>query len=192
MRFATPILAGGQRLHVQPEPQGGKMTTLYAQPYDISARGFYFDSATDYQAKAARNRNDCGGIVEEYEIQFIDGERIDAELFSALGVHQGDIEAFLEAAEDWSHDEKVRVIIATQEAGYRFNLGTDTPDKFEVDLYECDSLRDLAVQFVDEGLFGEIPERLQYYLDFDAIARDLAMDYAETVIDDARYIYRCA
>jgi len=29
------------------------MTKLYAQPYDISARGFYFDSANEYDAKAA-------------------------------------------------------------------------------------------------------------------------------------------
>ena len=52
------------------------MTQLHAQPYDISAQGFYFDTAEEYRQKAAKNRNDFGGIVEEYEIQFIDGDSI--------------------------------------------------------------------------------------------------------------------
>jgi hypothetical protein len=34
------------------------MTQLHAQPYDISASGFYFDSLKDYQAKAVNARND--------------------------------------------------------------------------------------------------------------------------------------
>ncbi|TXG84750.1 MAG: antirestriction protein ArdA [Sphingomonadales bacterium] len=167
------------------------MIKLFAQPYDISASGFYFESADEYAAKAATNRNDWGGIVEEYEIQFIDGEGLDAELFRALNVHQGSFAAFLDAAEDWSDDDKIRVIIATGEAGYQFDLGTDSPDRFDIDLYECDSMRDLAMQFVDDGLFGEIPDQLQHYLDYDAIARDLAMDYSQAVIDDRRYLYRC-
>ena len=54
-----------------------------------------------------------------------------------------------------------------------------------------DSLRELAEHFVDDGLFGEIPERLQFYLDFDAIARDLGLDYAETEIAGIRLVYRC-
>lgn len=55
-----------------------------------------------------------------------------------------------------------------------------------------DSMKELTEQFVDEGLFADIPERLKYYLDHDAIARDLSMDYAETEIAGQRLIYRCA
>ncbi len=40
--------------------------------------------------------------------------------------------------------------------------------------------------------FGDIPERIQCYLDFDAIARDLGMDYSETRIAGTDYIYRVA
>ena len=53
-------------------------------------------------------------------------------------------------------------------------------------------LRELAEHFVDEGLFGEIPEHLAAYIDYDAIARDLDMDYAEAEIAGMRLIYRCA
>jgi len=80
------------------------MTTLYAQPYDISATGFYFDSGEEYRQQAAKNRNDFGGIVEEYEIQFIDGEDIDCKLFEALSVNQATFGKYLErGAEAQNH-----------------------------------------------------------------------------------------
>ena len=167
------------------------MTQLHAQPYDLSASGFYFASMEEYNAKASALRNDYGQPVEEFEIQFIDGEGLDAALFQALSVHQGNIGAYFDAVDEWDDQDKIKVIIAVGEAGYSFVLGTDGPDNFEVDLYECDTMRELAEQFVDEGLFGEIPKALENYLDYDAIARDLSMDYGQTTIDGTHYIYRC-
>ena len=154
------------------------MTKLYAQPYDITANGFYFETVEEYNTQASKLRNFYGQPVEEYELQFIDGEDIDAALFSALSVHQGNFPSYLEAVAKWREEEKIKVIIAVGEAGYKFNLGEDTPDQFEIDLYELDSLKDLAEQFVEEGLFGEIPASIRNYLDYDAIARDLSMDYS--------------
>lgn len=168
------------------------MTTLYAQPYDISATGFYFESADDYAAKAAKLRNAYGQPVEEFEIQFIDGETLNAQLFEALSVNQANLNGYFEAAEDWSEDDKIKTIIAVGEVGYSFDLGKDEPSKFDIDLYQIDSLRDLAVQFVDDGLFGEIPKAIENYLDYDAIARDLGIDYATVTIDGTRYAYRAA
>jgi hypothetical protein len=49
------------------------MTTFYAQPYDITATGFYFKTAEEYQEKAGRLRNSADRPVEEFELQFIDG-----------------------------------------------------------------------------------------------------------------------
>ena len=167
------------------------MTELFAQPYDITAQGFYFKTAEEYQEKSAKARNASGFPVEEYEIQFIDGESIDAALFEALGVHQGNFPQFLDACDTWDDHQKRKTIIAVGEYGYTFDLKTGDPEDFEVDIYEVDSLRELAEQFVDDGLFGDIPERLQNYLDYDAIARDLSMDYSETTIDGTRLVYRC-
>ena len=168
------------------------MTELHAQPYDISAQGFYFRTAAEYQEKAAKVRNDFGFPVEEFEIQFIDGESIDAALFEALRVDQCTFPHFLEACDAWDDDQKRKVIIAVGECGYSFDLKSGDPDDFDVDIYELDSLRELAMQFVDDGLWGEIPEHLQNYLDYDAMARDLGMDYSETTIAGKRLIYRCA
>jgi antirestriction protein len=168
------------------------MTTLYAQPYDLAATGFYYESADEYAAKAGALRNDYGQPVEEFEIQFIDGETIDAQLFEALGINQCNHGDFFAAVEDWIDEQKVRVIIALQEGGNRFVFGVDDPDEIEVDVYEVDTLSDLAMQFVEEGLFGTIPKAIENYLDYDAIARDLAMDYGMTTIDGTRYAYRAA
>ncbi len=165
---------------------------LYAQPYDISAHGFYFRSLEEYNDKSSCLLNHYGDLVEEFEAQFIDGDDLDCELFKALSIHQGTIGDYFNVCEYFSDDQKIRVILATRECGYKFNYGSDDPDGYDIDIYELDSLRDLAEQFIEDGLFGEIPQNIRYYLDLDAIARDLGMDYSETTIAGKNYIFRCA
>ena len=167
-------------------------TTLYAQPYDISAQGFYFTSAQEYDSAAATLRNSYGDPVEEFEIQFIDGDDIDCELAKAFELHQGTIKQFFDAVEDWDEQEKTIFIIAVGECGYCFDPRTTHPNDFDVELYQLDSLKELAEQFVEDGLYGDIPESLQFYIDTDAMARDLAVDYGEAMIAGERLIYRCA
>ena len=128
--------------------------------------------------------------VEEFEIQFIEGGLIDSELARAIGISQANFADYLECIESWEDCEKTIVVIAVGECGYRFKADT-SPDDFEVDIYHVDSMRELAEQFVDEGLFGEIPENLTHYIDHDAIARDLAVDYSEAIIGGERLVYRC-
>ena len=167
------------------------MTTLYANPYDISASGFYFESAEDYHAKAKALRNDYGEPVEEFEIEFIDGDEIDCALAKAWWLYQSNFASFFDACEDWDEEQKRRFIIAVGECGYSFDPAKDTPDQFDVDIYECDCMRELAESFVDEGLYGAIPDHLANYIDYDAIARDLSMDFTETEIAGVRLIYAC-
>ena len=166
------------------------MTTFYAQPYDISANGFYFSDEAEYTAKIVSILNDYGQIVEEFEIQFIDGELIDAELCKAVGINQCNILTIIEKLDEWSEDQKRMIIIAVGEMGAEFDFRNDCPYGLEVDIYDIDNLRELAEHFVDEGLFGAIPDHLQFYIDYDAIARDLAMDYSEIEIAGQRAIYR--
>lgn len=166
------------------------MTTLYAQPYDITATGFYFETAEQYAALAEKALNDFGQPVEEFEIQFIDGERLDAELAEVWGLNQATFAAFLDAAAEWEDHSKIRFIIALRK-GIGFDAESDEIDALDVDIYCVETLRELAEQFVDDGLFGEIPEPLRGYIDFEAIARDLAMDYSEIAVAGERFIYRC-
>jgi antirestriction protein len=190
--------------HLHPRPEAGlheqptfyledlSMTYLFAQPYDISANGFYFESFEDYQAKAAKAVNRYGESVEEFEIQFIDGTKLDAELAKAFQLSQCNIEQFLDAVEEWVEYQKFTFIIAVGECGHDFDAANNDVDILDVDIYEVADMRALAEQFVDEGLFGDIPEPLQFYIDYDAIARDLEMDHAHIVIAGIPLIYRCA
>ena len=164
------------------------MTTLFAQPYDFTANGFYFHSLDEYTTKSFDLN---GPLIEEYEIQFIDGEGIDCQLFEALSINQSNIESYLKAVEDWEEYQKINAIIAIGEVGYKFDLANDDPDDFNVDLYQFDTMKELAEHFVEEGLYGNIPENIKFYLDYDLIARDLSMDYSEIRIDGTNYIYRC-
>jgi antirestriction protein len=167
------------------------MIQLHAQPYDISATGFYFENYDQYQAKAAKLRNGYGDPVEEFEIQFIDGERIDCDLAQAIGINQANLVQYFDAVEDWNEDDKTRVILAVGECGYRFEASTQ-PSDFDLDIYHVEKMRELAEEFVEEGLYGDIPEHLQFYIDYDAIARDLAADYSEAEVAGQRLIYRSA
>jgi len=42
--------------------------------------------------------------------------------------------------------------------------------------HSADSMEDLAAELVDEGVFGEIPDRLAGYINYAAIARDLEIE----------------
>lgn len=164
---------------------------FHAQPYDISAKGFYFRDYEEYTKRADSAQNHYGDAVEEFEIQFIDGESIDCELARAWGLNQVNIERFITVTDEWDDEEKTLFILAVGECGYPFDPDTVNPSDFDVDIYRVDSVRDLAIEFVEEGLFGEIPERLEFYIDYDAIARDLSVDYSEANIAGERLIYRC-
>ena len=164
---------------------------FYAQPYDTSADGFFFKNAEDFDAQIENTKNSAGDPVEEFEIQFIEGAALDHELQRAWGLSQANIDAFIDAASSWDDDDKVRFTLAVGECGCGFDPNIVDPIDFDVGIYRMDSMRDLAVEFVERGLFGDVPDHLQNYIDFDAIARDLEVDYSEAVIAGERLIFRC-
>ncbi len=164
---------------------------LYAQPYNTEAEGFYFRTADEYAKTLLTIKDGSGQPIEEFEIEFIDGEAIDCDLAKAWGLNQANFAAYLDAAATWQDFEKTAFIVAVGECGYDFDPASVDPDSYDVDIYFEDSLRDLAIQFVDEGLFGDIPKSLEFYIDYDAITRDLAVDYSETEIAGQHIIYRC-
>lgn len=191
-RRLAEVHARGCSSCFEPKPNEETMILLfYAQPYDISAEGFYFREYDKYSKQADIAKNQYGYKVEEFEIQFIDGGHIDCELAKAWELNQANIERFIAVADDWDNEDKIRFILAVGECSYSFDPDTVNPSDFDVDVYRVDSMRDLAIEFVEEGLFGDIPERFQFYIDYDAIARDLSVDYTEAIIAGERFIYRC-
>lgn len=57
----------------------------------------------------------------------------------------------------------------------------------DCEIYENVSYEDLAYQFIEDGLFGTIPESISAYIDYEKIGRDLSYDYTEYNGD----IFRC-
>lgn len=168
------------------------MTRLYAIPYDMTAGGFYFSTLSEFVMNDANNRNDQGYRVEEYEIQFLDGDDIDAELAKAWELNQSNFTSFLEKAEEWEESEKISYIIAVGECGYSHDQVIDAPENIDITYYQVQFMRELAEQFVDDGLYGEIPTTLVSYIDYQAIARDLEVEYSTIKIAGEWFIYRCA
>ncbi len=168
------------------------MPLLFACPAKFSAPGFHFVTNDEFHEKASRTHNPEGKVFRDYNFRFIEGDGLDAQLFNCLDVDQDRLEAYLDACETWHEDDKLRVIICVNECGYQFDLLGDSPEQFDLDLYDMDSMEELARYFVEEGLLGEIPEHLRFYIDYEAIARDLFVDYCQTVICGRRLIYRYA
>ncbi|WP_298813261.1 antirestriction protein ArdA [uncultured Roseibium sp.] len=166
--------------------------TFYAQPQNISATGFYFTDEASYREKINSITDDYGDKVEEFEIQFINGFVLDSKLAQAINPTQYNIIAMMDAMATWTEEQKLKVVIAVHEGGARFDITADDPDDIEIDLYPDMTLKDLAYQFVDEGLFGDIPKHLTNYIDYDAIADDLRHDYDEVSICGDSYVYRLA
>ncbi len=165
--------------------------TLYAQPYDQEAGGFYFENLETYKANAVNLKNSYGQKVEEFEIQFIEGSDLYCDFAKAFGVNQTNLTHFYDAIEDWCDDEKTRFIIAVGECGYSFDYSKDHPSDFEIDLYEAENIRDFAETYAGDWLLCDVPENIKCYIDYEALARDLEADYCETTIAGDNFVYRC-
>lgn len=93
--------------------------------------------------------------------------------------------------EDWEDCEKIRLIIADGECGYDLDPSAGNMHQLDLDVHEVDNLKELAKRFVDEGLFGGVLKAFENYIDYEAIARDLSIEYATTTIAGDRFAYRC-
>ncbi len=77
-----------------------------------------------------------------------------------------------------------RELSAILEAGY-YDLENALImlDNREYQFYPDMTLKDVAEELVSEGMFGEVPEPLMFYIDYEAIARDLGFS-GYTELDD--------
>ncbi|MEP2942676.1 MAG: antirestriction protein ArdA [Sneathiella sp.] len=162
------------------------MNEYHATPYDISAAGFYFKTYEEYLEKAAHHTNDYGDKVEEFEIQFIDGDNY--ELFKALSISQANLELWFDDYEDLDGDELIRAIYLAQHIGYDADDILHRLD--DIYLFEG-SAQEYAEQYLeDTGLLNEIPDHLQFYFDVERFANDMLLggDITEVTIQNTRYI----
>ncbi len=153
---------------------------LYAQPLDGS-HGFYFDDYEDYKASLKHTR------AEEFELQFIDGDNDECELFKACEVNQANLEQWLDWLYGADDQERVQMYWRTNEQGYGF---ADSLDNYQDAMVYPGTLKDYAEQYIDDtGALDGLPENLRYYFDYDAFARDLQLggDMSEFEFDGETY-----
>lgn len=150
------------------------MTEFYAQPYSLEHTGFYFRNVDEYEAGMKKlNARGC----EEVEIQFIDGDNHLARLAQAAQTHQGNVALWYEALEDLDETETAQIMFLL-DLGYSLEDALDRHE--EVCLYPG-TARDYADELVNDCC--EVPENLRYYIDYEAIARDMAINGEITEID---------
>jgi hypothetical protein len=143
------------------------MTTLFAQPYNLDAVGFYFVSFEEYETKAEYLTDTYGQPVEEFEIQFIDGD--DPKLFEACGIHQGNLGTWFDEVETLNDYQKTALYFLCNWQGYQ--LGNALQKLDDVCLSKS-ALQEAAEELFDEIYLPEIPESIRFYIDYEKFARD--------------------
>ena len=91
-----------------------------------------------------------------------------------------------EAMEAFSDEDLLKLKLLSHEGYNEREVIYNGLDSYEVELYDfrdnksfTDTYELLAEEFVEQGLFGEIPKALEFYIDYERIARDLRMAYCE-------------
>ena len=154
------------------------MTNQYhATPYDISATGFYFSTLEEFNEQSVKHKNDYGDPVEEYEIQFIDGDN--HKLFAAVGVHQGNLNDWFDNWEDMEGEDLIKAL-------YLFDQGYDASQVLgqleDVHLFEGTAL-DWAHEFINDVYAHDFPEMALRYFDYDAFTRDAELEGSITIFN---------
>ena len=167
------------------------MTTLHAQPYDISATGFYFNLLDEYTARAGELRNEAGSPVEEFMIEFIDGEDGDAELFKACEINQTNLSTWFEEIEPMDDDVKVQLFYMMDN-----NICADLDEAIKKADQEKYSIFDgemdeAATELFDECYLYEVPVHLRNYIDYKQFSYDMRCNGDLVEFNFAGRTYTC-
>lgn len=97
----------------------------------------------------------------------------------------------VEEINNLNEDEQTAVVAVITATGCDVDEALRIVKDDAYQLYFCDSLIELAEEFVDEGLFGDIPDSIKAYIDYEKIARDLEIDgYVAVEVDGKSVVIR--
>ena len=85
-----------------------------------------------------------------------------------------ELNEFSKHLEELSDFDQEKVIFLIEELGYSRSESLKYYE--DVIFYENMTLRDVAYDLVDEGVFGDIADSIKCYIDYESIARDLSID----------------
>ena len=144
------------------------MTEFYAQPYSTEHAGFYFDSYEKFDEGMEKlNNKGC----EEVEIQFIDGKAHHPSLFKASGISQANISLWFDELEDLTSFEATQLCYLLDYVALDLDDALSRSD--EVCLH-YGTAEDYAQELFEDCY--DIPDYLQNYIDYEAIARDMIIN----------------
>lgn len=137
------------------------------------------------ELKEIQEENDLGSDIEPFLADWADDDL-------GLCKEHSDLEKLremYEAYDNLSDYEKDCLAFLMYYQGHDFSEAMNRLE--DVQCYEANSWEDLAIQFIEEGLYGEDVSKLwvtnSMYLDTEYMGRELQYDYTEY---DGKY-YRC-
>ena len=146
------------------------MATYYLSPYGYDDKGFYFDSIEELEDKLAEQPS-----LEEYEIEFIDGDDLDALLFSAISSRESTVTA-MEVIEADELDEGKKLLVAHfLDMGDNLDRALKAADN--ASLFEG-TIEDYVYESIqDSGGLSELPpDEVERYFDWESYAKDEAIN----------------
>jgi hypothetical protein len=151
---------------------------LFANPYNMDASGFYFETFEEFTEKSAALRDAHGAPVEEFMIDFIDGP--DAQLFAACKVDQSNLEFWFDEVEGLKYWEKVALFYLVSVNGQDLEealstCGGGVRNIDDVSLFKGE-LKEAAEDLFDELYLSDVPERVRAYIDYDSFAQDCRLN----------------
>jgi antirestriction protein len=144
---------------------------------NLNGRWMDIDNFSDYDEfiEACRELFEDEEDPEEIELMFQDK---DSEL-PEWAYSENEIDSRLWDYIDLDEDDKLKFNYLVEYLSYDIDEAFDNYQ--DVIFYDGMTLKTVAEELVDEGLFGEVSNNLKWYLDYEAIARDLEIDgYTET------------
>jgi len=155
-------------------------TQLYANPYDISYTGFYFESIDEFQEKMEK------APFEEVEIDYIDGDN--PSLFGAAGINQGNIDTWFNDLDHIADDEAIAIRYLL-DTGYNLS---EALEKFDDVQIWRGTAEDYAAELIEECYdLSSIPDTIKYHIDYQSIARDMDLNSEITEIEHNVWITNC-
>jgi hypothetical protein len=139
---------------------------LYANPYDCTKNGFYFESLEQFEAGVARS------LAEEFEIDVIETD-LPRTIYDAMMIHQTNIKESFELAEtlETLDVEQLTAIEFLLDCGHDIQYALD---KFDDVCISSESLDDYAYGLLEDCY--DVPENLIHYLDYRKFGRDLVLE----------------
>lgn len=147
---------------------------FYANPYNTEVQGFFFERFDEFEEKLSNTTDRFGWMVEEVEIDVIDGTKEELELVNAIGVNQGNLKEVIEYLDTSDENEwPALFFLLDHNIVQSFE---DAKDKVEDVCITESRLIDAASELFDECYLSEIPKQsrgfIERYIDYGAFARD--------------------